>query len=205
MNRWFRRWGWLIALLVLAIVGGAAAFEWRQSRAEAAAELRGEALLSALEIPDQAQRLAALTELPREGAEGVAAALVLADEQLAAGDAEAAVGTLNDVASDGEVPPLYRDLAAFKALMAQGAEADRSALEALAQPGAPFGLLAQERIAVLDLEAGNRDPAIERLRAISADAGVTPGQAGRVEALLTALGVAPEAPAPEAVAEPAGE
>jgi len=205
LNQWFRRWGWVVGLLVLAVVGGAAFYEWRQSQAEAAAELRGEALLSALETPDPAQRLAALSELPRNGADGVAAALILADEQLAAGETDAAVATLNEVAANGDVPVLYRDLATLKALMAQGAEADRSAFEALASPGAPFALLAQEQLAVLDLGAGQRDAAIEALGAIRDDASVTPGQLNRVNALLTALGAPPEEPAAAAPVPPAGE
>jgi hypothetical protein len=207
INLWFRRWGWVIAVVVLAIVGAAAVVEWRQSQTRAAAEFRGEALLSALEAPAAEDRLAALSELPVAGDEGAVAAFLLAAEQQDAGDAEAAAATLNAVAADAAVRPLYRDLAAFKALLIQGEAADPAALEALAAPGAPFRLLASEQLALLDLGQDRRDEALARLQAIRDDAEVGPAQRARVEALLTALGAPPAAEAPPApdVPAPVGE
>ena len=203
LNLWFRRWGWVLGLLVLLVVGAAAWTEWRQSREQAAAEARGDAILSAVEAQSAEDRLAGLSALPRTGDEGVIAALLLGAEQSTAGQGEAAAETLNAVASDGAVPPLYRDLAALKAQMALGPDADRAALEMLAAPGAPFRLLAQEQIALLDLAQDNRDEAIATLQEIRQDAEVTAAERGRVEALLTALGVALEASAeaPAAVGE----
>jgi hypothetical protein len=205
LNLWFRRWGWVLGLLVLLIVGIAAWTEWRQSREQSAAEARGEAILSAVEAQSAEDRLAGLSALPRAGDEGVVAALLLGAEQSQNGDAPAAAETLNAVASDGSVPPLYRDLAALKAQMALGSNADRAALEALAAPGAPFRLLAQEQIALLDLAQDDRDGAIATLQDIRQDAEVSAATRGRVEALLTALGVAlddvPEGEAPAPVEE----
>ncbi|WP_210527473.1 tetratricopeptide repeat protein [Rubellimicrobium arenae] len=206
INLWFRRWGWLAALLVLAIVGGAGWMEWQRSRTEAAAQFRGDAILTALETSEPGDRLAALSELPHQGDQGVVTALLLASEQQAAGDAEAAAATLNAVAADGTVPPLYRDLASLKALIAQGDSADPAALEALAAPGAPFRLLALEQLALVQLDQDQRDAAIANLQTIREDAGVTSTQLGRVEALLTALGVPPEDAAPAAeLPAPTGE
>jgi hypothetical protein len=119
INLWFRRWGWLIAVAVLAIVGTAALLEWRESQAEATAEFRGEAILTSLEIEEPEERLAALSELPVTGEEGVVAAFLLAAEQQQAGDPAAAVRTLEAVAQDAEVPRLYRDSRRLKALMIQ--------------------------------------------------------------------------------------
>ncbi len=195
---WFRRWGWIILLAVVLIVAAAAWIEWRQSQARAAAELRGEAILATLEIPDGAERLASLAELPRDGAEGVTAALLLAAEQAEAGDAVAAAETLAAVASDEAAPPLWRELAALKAQMALGEAADPAALEALAAPGEPFRLLALEQLAALDLAAGRDAEAAARLRELREDAEVAPGQAQRADALLLALGEAPAAPEPAA-------
>lgn len=207
LARGFRRWGWLIALVVAGIIGTAAVLEWRKAQAQAEAELRGEAILSALETEDPAARLAALSELPVSGDRGATAALLLAAEQADAGDAAAAIETLSAVAGDSQVPPLTRDLATFKSLLLQGAEADPAALEGLAAPGAPFGLLAREQLALIALENGDTADAIARLQAIREDAEVAPSQRGRVEALLNALGASPdaaEAPAPD-VPAPAGE
>ena len=189
INLWFRRWGWLLGLAILLIVGAAAFGQWQASRREAAAEARGEAILSALETTDQSERAAALAALPRDGGDDVVAALLVAADQLQANDAESAAETLNAVASDPGVPPLYRDLASLNAQMALGPNADRAALEALAAPGAPFRLLALEQIALLDLGQDRRDDAVATLESIRQDAEVTANQRGRVEALLTALGV----------------
>lgn len=206
---WFRRWGWVIGLVVLAIIAAAAFLEWRDARSEAAAEQRGDAILAALEAESAEDRLASLSALPATGDEGAVAAFLLAAEQQGAGDVEAAVSTLNAVAADGDVPPLYRDLAALKAQMALGAEADPASLEALAAPGAPFRLLAQEQLALLQLQSGRTDEAVATFRAILEDAEVGPAQGGRIGALLTALGRPPEAeadPQPEAeVPAPIGE
>ena len=207
MALWFRRWGWMIGVAVLAIIGTAAFLEWREARAQAAAESRGDAILAALETGDADARLDALAALSTSGGEGIVAAFLLAAEQAEAGEAEAAVTTLNAVAIDGEVPPLYRDLASLKALMIQGPEADRDALEALAAPGAPFRLLAQEQMALLDLEAGRTEEATATLRAIVEDAEVGAAQRGRVTALLAALGqpVGEEAVPEDPVPAPVGE
>jgi hypothetical protein len=207
LNRWFRRWGWIIAVVVLAIVGTAAVLEWRQARQEAAAQARGEAILSALETENAEERLAALSELPVAGGGDIVASFLLAAEQVQAGEAEAAATTLDAVALDAAAPPLYRDLAALKALMVRGDEADPAALEALGAPGAPLRLLAQERLALLDLQAGREEEAVAALQAILEDAETVPNQAARLGALLTALGRPPEAPAaPEAeVPAPVGE
>ena len=211
LARWFRRWGWLVALVVVAIVGAAALFEWRKSQAQADAELRGEAILTALETEDPAARLAALEALPRAGDRGATAALLLAAEQADAGDAAAAVETLAAVAGDSQVPPLARDLATFKSLLLQGADADPAALEALTAPGAPFGLLAREQLALIALERGETADATARLSAIREDAEVSASQRARVEALLGALGAPPDAEPPAAEAPvpdipaPAGE
>ena len=185
---WLRRWGWAIALAIVLVVGFAGWTEWRQAQERQLAQLRGEVLLTALQLPAGPARAAALAEVPLAGDEGVVAALLLAGEQAADGDAASAIAGLDAVAADGAVRPLYRDLASLKAQMLRGAEADRAALEALAQPGAPFGLLAQEQLAMLDLGAGDRDAAVARLQAIRADAGVTPNQEARLRALLSALG-----------------
>ena len=45
----FRRYGWIAALVVVLIVGGAAWNEWRRAQARAEAEARGDAVLAALD------------------------------------------------------------------------------------------------------------------------------------------------------------
>jgi hypothetical protein len=197
---WFRRWGWAILLAVALVVGAAAWIEWREAQGRAAAELRGEAILTSLELPGGEGRLAALSELPREGAEGAVSALLLAAEQEGAGDAPAAAATLAAVAADEAVPDLWRDLAALKAQIALGDAADPAALEGLAAPGEPFRLLALEQLAALHLASGRDAEAAARLRELREDAEATPAQAQRADALLTALGEGPTPAAPPAAA-----
>ncbi|NAZ35573.1 hypothetical protein [Rubellimicrobium sp. CFH 75288] len=193
LHRWFRRWGWLVGLGLLAIVGGAAFLEWRNSRALAEAQARGDALLAALEAPDGAERLAALAALP----EHPVARLLLAAEQAEAGDVAAAAASYDRVAQDATLRPLWRDLAALKAQMVRGAEADPAALEMLAAPGAPFRLLALEQRALWDLRQGDESGAVARLRDLLGEDGIGSAQADRVSALLTALGEPPAAAEPD--------
>ena len=67
-----------------------------------------------------------------------------------AGRIDDAVAKLNAVAVLGDVPQVYRQIATFKALLLQGdslSVADRRLqFEALATPGAPLRLLAEEQL-----------------------------------------------------------
>ncbi|EPX87196.1 Uncharacterized protein putative in bacteria [Rubellimicrobium thermophilum DSM 16684] len=203
MARWLRRWGWLVALLILAIVGGAGWWEWHKARQQALAELRGDTLLAALGMSDGAGRLAALEAIADQG---VVAALLLAAERQQQGDAAGAAAAYRSLAEAAETPPLYRDMAALKALMIEGTAADRSALEALAAPGAPFRLLALEQLALVEIATGETEAGTARLEAILSDAEAPATQQQRVDALLTAL--RPAAPSPDATqaeADSAGE
>lgn len=185
-----RRYGWLAALIIVLLVGGAAWNEYRKATATTLAEETGDALLDALAIDDVADRAVALGQVEGEGSALAVTILTTAAAQQEAGDAEAAAATLGALVANNEVPEIYADLAAFKlALLDTGDDAARRAtLEGLAIPGAPFSLLAQEQLAFLDLEAGDRDAAIATLRAIIEDAGVTRGLRDRAQTLIVALG-----------------
>ncbi|MFT6532980.1 MAG: hypothetical protein ACJASC_002536 [Limimaricola cinnabarinus] len=190
-----RRYGWIGILLVLVIVGGAAGYEWRQSRLAAQAQARGDALLAAQVEADAETRTAALARIAQEAPVAVVPALTLAAEQVAAGDGTAAVATLDALAANGEVPEIYRDLAAFKSVLI---DADRTpedrllALEALSVPGAPFRMLALEQIALVQLGMGEREPALERLAAILEDAESSGDLRDRAASLMVALGETPD-------------
>ena len=60
--------------------------------------------------------------------------------------------------------------------------------EALAVPGKPLRLLAEEQLALLDVEAGNTDDAIARLQRIIEDSETTAGLRQRASQLIVALG-----------------
>jgi len=187
-----RRYGWIAVLAVLLLVGGAGYSEWRKSTQMAQAQARGDALLNALEMDDSGDRAAALAAVPADGSVAVVVALLAASEQERAGDPAAAAQTLMALANEADIEPLYRDLALLKAVMLQAAEmspeARKETLAPLAQPGAPYRLLALEQIAYAELDAGDTDTAVAGLRQIVEDANVTRGLRERAIGLIVALG-----------------
>ena len=62
----------------------------------------------------------------------------------------------------------------------------------LSDPGNPFRLLAQEQLALIELEQGNVDSAIEIISKILLDAELTTGLRNRATQMLIALGQEPE-------------
>ena len=62
----------------------------------------------------------------------------------------------------------------------------------MAVPGKPLRLLAEEQLALLDIEAGETEAAISRLQAIQNDAETTAGLRQRASQLIVALGGTPE-------------
>ncbi|MGB1208456.1 MAG: hypothetical protein ACPG7W_04600 [Paracoccaceae bacterium] len=192
----YRRYGWIAALVVVAIVGGAAWTEFTKAQARAQAEALGDAVMAALEPEDPQTRISALQQIPAEtaGARAVVAMLTAA-EQANEVQAAAAAATLDGVARDTDVPEIYRQIASFKALT-QDADAPlaarRVAFESLARPGNPLRLLAQEQLALIEIEAGDRTAAVAQVQAILEDAEVTAGLTRRANQLLIALGATPE-------------
>ncbi|MCP9483899.1 hypothetical protein NNA36_18195 [Shimia sp. CNT1-13L.2] len=193
----FRRYGWIAGAAVVVIVGGAAWNEWQKAERVSAAQDTGDAIFEAIENPDDAARVAALEALQPNSPEAqVLVDYLVASHQLSEGDNAGAAATLKAVSETGtDVPEVYRQIALYKSLIANGAETPaaerRSLLDALAAPGAPLSLLAQEQLALLDIEEGNPDAAIDRLNAIIADAGVTGGLRNRASQLIVALGGVP--------------
>ena len=78
----FRKYGWIGALLVVAIVGGAAWNEWQKSQAEARAEGFGDAMLEALDQGGE-ERRAALDAIPADGQQAALKALMVASDPAA--------------------------------------------------------------------------------------------------------------------------
>ena len=197
LYRLLRRYGWIPALVVVLIVGGAAWSEYRKAQTRAAAQGLGDQILSALSAETPISRLAGLETINTDtpGAEAVVSLLAAAEAQQA-GDTEQAVSQLDAVAVNGDLPLIYTQIAAFKSLVLQAETMDpgtrRQQLEALGQPGAPLALLAQEQIALQDVAEGNRDAAIERYQSILQDASVSADLQQRALQVIVALGGTPE-------------
>ncbi len=196
---YLRRYGWIGIACVLLLVGGAAFNEYRNAQARDAAQAAGDALLNALEETDPAARAAAMTQVEAAGDAATVTLLLRASTQQEAGDIAGALATLNELAVAPDAPPLYRDLAAFKAAMLPSDDlaARKAALETLAQPGQTFRLLALEQIAYVALDEGDTEAALVVLRQIEEDAAVTRGLRERVQTLMVALGE----PLPDAVSQ----
>ena len=106
---YFRRYGWIPAVIIVALVGGTAYNEWSKAQLEQAAQVRGDALLDALELEDTAEQAAAFRAIAREEEDALAAKL------LAAGvETEQAADLLKSVAADEAQPQYIRDLARLK-------------------------------------------------------------------------------------------
>lgn len=187
-----RRYGWIAILVAILIVAGAATNEFLKAQENAKAEALGDSILGAFEANEAAARVDALTGVSSEGEGRVVASLHLAAEQQAAGDLDAAKSTLSAIAGDEAIAKRFRDLARFKALLLEGddasLEARRSGFEALAIPGSAFRLLAEEQLALIEVETGATDDAILRLQAILSDNEASAGLRRRATQLIVALG-----------------
>jgi hypothetical protein len=196
---YLRRYGWIAIVVVLGLVGGAAYNEYTKAQAQNTAQAAGDLMLDALGADGAEDRAAALTAITVDGPAAAVMALLTAATQQEAGQVDAAAQTLGALAVNMDVPEIYRDLAALKAAMlpADDRAARLVALEQLAQPGAPFALLASEQIGLMQVEDGDAVAAIATMRGISQDAGVTRGLRERAQTLIVALGgdVTPTAPA----------
>jgi hypothetical protein len=189
---YLRKYGWIAALVVIAIVGSAAYVEYTKATTTARAQAVGDSILDALAEDDGDARAAALATVQADGPAAAIAALMTAAAQQEAGDAASAQETLNALAINPDVPDVYRDVAAFKSVLIVLPDTDlvmrRSTLDALAQPGAPFRLLALEQIAQMDVAAGDTDNAVATFRAIVEDAAVSRGLRERAQSMIVALG-----------------
>ncbi|KAJ55648.1 hypothetical protein ACMU_13230 [Actibacterium mucosum KCTC 23349] len=187
-----RRYGWIAVAVVLILVGGTAYNEWRTARADAAAQALGDAVNAALGQETSQERAAALAAIDTTDMPGsVVVKLLAAAEQLASEDSAAAATALRSIADDANVAQPFRQLAALKLALALEAEASIEERRALLEPlasGSSFRLLAEEQLALIDIEAGETEAAISRLQNLLADAETTSGLRQRATQLIVALG-----------------
>lgn len=193
----FRRYGWIAVLAVLLLVGGAAYNEWNKARKQAAAQALGDNLIAALGQGDESARAAALDALALQDGPAALGDLLAAGEESVAEDRGRAIARLTALAQDAAAPVVYRHLAALKAVWLMGAETDaaerRALLEPLAAPGQPFAPLAQEQLALIAVETGDTEAALEQLRALIGSTEASAGLRQRAAQLMVALGEDPGA------------
>lgn len=184
-----RKYGWIGVAAVLLLVGGAAYNEWSKATARSSAEALGDAILAAEEQDDPAVRVAELQKVAATGDAQAVLSLLVADE---AGHAT----SLEAIADNGTLPAVYRELAALKLVMQSGAEMDpQQAADRLAPllvAGAPFRVMAEEQMALVELAQGKSDAAISRLRTLLGDEEASRALRQRASQLIVALGGSPE-------------
>ncbi len=197
LYRNIRKYGWVAILLVILIVGAATYREYLKSQAETEAELFGTSIIDALNEKNVADRIAKLQKInaPGENAKAIVAMLLSAE---ATGNETKIfeMSTLSDLTEKLSIDAHYRDLLNFKILLGSSEIMDIDervkAFERLRKPGNPFRLLAEEQIALIELELGNTDNAIQKISQILIDAELTAGLRNRATQMLIALGKDPE-------------
>jgi hypothetical protein len=189
---YLRKYGWIAAVAVVAIVGTAAYVEYSKATAAAEAQAVGDGILDALAADNVADRAVALAAIEVDGPAFAVSALMTAAAQQESGDLAAAKSTLEILAVNQDVPEVYRDVAGFKSALIVLPDGDmdarRATLDGLSLPGAPFRLLALEQIAQMDVAAGDVDAAVATFRAIIEDAAVSRGLRERAQSMIVALG-----------------
>lgn len=189
----YKKYGWILAVAVAAIVGGAGVNEWLKSRAESAAQATGDAMLAAIALPDKAAQAAELAKL----ADGSGNAAVLVKFQEAAslqqaGDSKGAAAILDALVGAVDTPALFKDIAKLKSAMVQGANlsaADRlSALDSLASAGMPLRMLALEQRALVHVESGEKEAALADLKVVFESSESSQTSQQRAGQLIIALG-----------------
>ena len=191
--RTFKRYGWIAASLVVIIVGGFAYNEYRKAAHETASRVLGDAVLTALDIEDAGARADALGSLASDDA---AAAAVLALSQAAAladaGAKDQADAALASLAASAQAPDIYRDLARIKRLTLVGSgmsdDDRRATIQALSVPGNPFRTLAREQQALMHVELGETDAALEVFHELLSDSETTAPLAQRARQMIVILG-----------------
>jgi hypothetical protein len=202
----YKKYGWIGAVVVALIVGGAGWNEWTKARATARAENFGNALLDAVDLGNGPERMTAFANIPADGGQVAIQSLLMAsapDE-----DKAATLAALDKLAVDQGVPQIYRDLAVLRKVLVAGADlpaADREvALQSIAAAGRPLRVLAEEQLAYLMVETGKTAEALTALTTLYQDQEATQGLQGRVAQVILALGgTLPELVAPAAAAAPA--
>lgn len=187
----YKKYGWIALAVVVIIVGGASYLEYSKAQGRSVAQQRGDALIAALNVDDAAERASELSVLAQGGApEAAIAGLNQASVLIEQGDKEGALAVLNTI-KDGS-DPLYSQLANLKAIMLAGDDMDMdqrmTELDALANPGAPFRVLALEQKAVALLDGGKTDEAVAQLIEILDEPLVSSGLRNRTQQLIVALG-----------------
>lgn len=197
LYRNIRKYGWIAILLVIMIVGGATYREYMKSKTAQAAQLFGTSIIDALNEKDIDDRIAKLQTINAPGDNAKVVIAMLLSAELNGSETPAMEkSSLSSLTQGSSIDSHYRELLNFKILLGSAETMDLEermiAFKALSKPGNPFRLLAEEQIALIELEQGNTDNAVEKISQILLDAELTAGLRNRATQLMIALGKDPE-------------
>lgn len=186
----FKRYGWIVLLAVLVIVGAAAYNEWNKARIKAANQMSGDEILKALEMETPEARADALSGISTEDRGKLAliklqeASMLVEDERI-----DEAVAVFEGVEAMADTHPIYADLAKLKLVMLQpDAEMSAKRIEDLNVVGRPFRLMALEQRALSSVRGGQTDAALEDFKAILEDPETSQDLRERASRLTVVLG-----------------
>jgi hypothetical protein len=197
LYRNIRKYGWIAILLVIVIVGAATYREYLRSQTEKEAELFGTSIIDALNEKNAPDRISKLQKInaPGENAKAIIA-MLLSAESGEFRSPKMEMTSLRDIIDNQSIDAHYHKLLKFKILLGSAEimnlDERKSGYVELSDPGNPFRLLAQEQLALIELEQGNVDSAIEIISKILLDAELTTGLRNRATQMLIALGQEPE-------------
>lgn len=197
LYRNIRKYGWLAILLVVLVVGGATYREYLKSKAETAAQLFGTNIIDALGEKNIDDRISKLQKINAPGDNAkVVIAMLLSAELNGSESSTLEKSSLSTITEGSSIDAHYRELLNFKILLGSAEtlslEERATAFEALSKPGNPFRLLAEEQLALIELEQGYVDNAVEKISQILLDAELTAGLRNRATQMMIALGKDPE-------------
>ncbi len=185
----FKKYVWVLVLIVIAIVGGTVYNEVSKNNKEKQARVIGDQMQAAIAASDTgALKAIASEDTP---------AAVLANFQLSsvlaeADDIEGAVAALMNITGDTDLSRAYTDLAWLKIIMLNGAnmatEEREDILDALVQETGAYRLLGIEQRALQHIRDGNTDAALDDLARILADETLSQGLRNRAQQLTISLG-----------------
>ena len=145
-----------------------------------------------MELPERDARATALAAIDAPDAGGQAVVDLLAAAELGTANADEAANRLLTVADREGIEPVYRQLATLKAVALPDSglslEDRRNRLEGLALSGGLVRLLAEEQLAMIEIETGETSAAIDRLTKVAQDAQATAGLRRRASQVIVALG-----------------
>jgi hypothetical protein len=206
MAKLWKRYGPIaIGVVIVVVLGTAGKVGWdawqvRQLEQQGAAFAAAEAALDRNDPATAAEQFARLAEA-QSGNAAALAKLRAAEARIAAGDVEAGLALLDELAAADRMDPVISDYAAVAAAQRRLGDVGSASLQAALAPhmsgDSPFRYSAREIAALAALLEGDEATAIGVLRQLEADLGTPDDMRRRAGELLAALGAAqrPEDPA----------